>query len=311
MSKSHKIKVPVILGPTAVGKTDISLRLAREMDFEILSCDSRQIYKYMNIGTAKPSLKEMKKVRHWMIDIVDPSDYYSAYQFSQEALKIIGDGAKRNKTVLVCGGTGLYYQSLCEGLGPQIASNLTFRKKYKERALQEGCENIYKELEKCDPETASKLHPNDVQRVIRALQVYYDTGIPLSVHQEKKRPPENIEFFVLVITLPRPALYDRINKRVDAMFYSGLWEEFSLLYGKGYKKNDPGMQCVGYKELFDVMGKSKSLIEMIEKIKQNTRNYAKRQVTWFTNKLNGIHVDISGKDAYSEIKKMLVTFLKP
>lgn len=311
MSKKQKIKVPVILGPTAIGKTDISLRLARQLNFEIVSCDSRQIYKHMTIGTAKPTTQEMDEIKHWMIDIIDPSEYYSAHQFSQKTLEIIREGEKRDKTIAVCGGTGLYYRSLSEGLGPQVASNLPFREKYTKRALKQGNESIYRELQECDPETAAHVHPNDVQRVIRALQVYHDTGKPLSALQKKMDPPLDVEFFVIILYMSRPLLYKRINERVDAMFSAGLWDEFEQLLQKGYTKSDPGMQCVGYQELFDVKNTSKDLNLAIEKIKQNTRNYAKRQITWFTNKVTGTNIDISETEAYSLIKDMVRVFLRP
>lgn len=310
MNKKRKIQVPVILGPTAIGKTEISLRLASDLGFEILSCDSRQIYRNMDIGTAKPSREEMAEVRHWMIDIIDPSDYYSTYWFSQEALKVIRDGVERGITILICGGTGLYYKSLCDGLGPQVASNFTFRKEYSEKILKEGRESIFRELQKYDPETAARLHPNDIQRVVRALQVYYQTGYPLSEHQKRTRPPEDIEFLVIILSLPRPVLYKRINRRVDNMVSRGLFDEFCFLRKKGYNKSDPGMHCVGYKELFEVENTSISLLEAVEKIKRNSRNYAKRQTTWFTHKTEGIRVDVSNPDAYYVIKQKVMHFLK-
>ena len=309
MDKENKIRVPVILGPTAVGKTDLSLRLAADLGFEIISCDSRQIYRYMNIGTAKPSSKQMEDVRHWMIDIIEPSEYYSAYRFSQEAIQIIRDSAKRNKVMLICGGTGLYFKSLCEGLGPQIGSNIVFREKYKKRAAREGVQSVFKELQNCDPETASRLHPNDVQRVIRALQVFHETGRSLSALQKENRPLDDIEFYVVILSLSRDTLYTRINDRVDRMISEGLWEEFNSLCEKDYGESDPGMQCVGYKELFDVKRGKVTISEAGEKIKRNTRNYAKRQMTWFKNKENGTHIDLSDSSACSAVKEKITKFL--
>lgn len=309
MNKKYKIRAPVILGPTAVGKTDLSLRLAADLGFEIISCDSRQIYRYMNIGTAKPSGKQMEEIRHRMIDIIEPPEYYSAYRFAQEAIQVIREGAKRNKTMLICGGTGLYFKSLREGLGPQIGSNIAFREKYKKRVSQEGVQSVYEELQKCDPEAASRLHPNDVQRVIRALQVFHETGRPLSELQKENRPLDEIEFYVVILSLSRDTLYTRINDRVDRMISEGLWEEFNSLCGKGYGESDPGMQCVGYKELFDVKKGTKTISEAVEKIKRNTRNYAKRQITWFKNKENGVHVDVPDSSTYSVMKGKITNFL--
>ncbi len=304
-----QIRVPVILGPTAVGKTEISLHLASELDFEILSCDSRQIYRYLDIGTAKPSRVELETVHHWMIDIVDPSDSYSAYRFAQDDRAILRNDPGEAKTKLICGGTGMYFNTLCEGIGPQVASNSTFRKVYQEKAANKGKESIFRELRECDPETASRLHPNDVQRVIRALQVYHETGQPLSVFYKKNARPEDITYLIIILSLPRKTLYDRINKRVDAMVSQGLWEEFRSLQKRGYTESDPGLHCVGYKELFKVLSGEWSLSQAVEKIKQNSRNYAKRQMTWFSNKTDGIRIDLSGPDAYAEIREKIRFFL--
>ncbi len=305
----QKIRVPVILGPTAVGKTDISLQVASELGCEIISCDSRQIYRYMDIGTAKPSREEMEDIHHRMIDIVDPSDCYSAYQYSQEALTHIRNEKHKSKPKLICGGTGLYFKSLQDGIGPQVASDITFRKLYQKRALKEGNESLYKELQKYDPESAARLHPNDLQRVIRALQVYYVTGSPLSVYQKKKYPPNDVEFMIIILLLPREILYTRINNRVDAMMKQGLWDEFWSLRKKGYKKSSPGMHCVGYKELFEVENGLWGLSEAVEKIKKNSRNYAKRQITWFTHKTTGVNIDMSGPGAYTQVKERIINFL--
>ena len=309
MDKKQKIRVPVILGPTAVGKTEISLKLASDIGFEIISCDSRQIYRHMDIGTAKPSCRQMDNVRHWMIDIINPSEYYSAFRFSKEVISIIRDSAKRNNTMLICGGTGLYFKSLQEGLGPQVGSNIAFREKYKEKALKESNQSIFEELKACDPVTAARLHPNDVQRVIRALQVYHETGYPLSALQKEMRPPDDIEFIVIILSLGRDLLYDRINRRVDRMISEGLWDEFNSLGKMGYCESDPGMQCVGYKELFEVKNGSSTLPEAYERIKRNTRNYAKRQITWFNNKENGVCVDIADPSSLQKIKEKLTFFL--
>lgn len=309
IGKRDKIRVPVILGPTAVGKTDLSLRLAADLGFEIISCDSRQIYRYMNIGTAKPSIEQMAKIYHWMIDIIEPSEYYSAYRFSQEAIRIIRDGAKRDRRILICGGTGLYFKSLREGLEPQLGSNSAFREKYNRRVSLEGVTSIFEELRKCDPKAASRLHPNDVQRVIRALQVFYETGRPISELQKEKRPLVDIEFVVIVLSMSRESLYGRINARVDRMISEGLWEEFNVLYNMGYSESDPGMHCVGYKELFNVKRGTMTIYEAGETIKRNTRNYAKRQMTWFKNKEKGIPADLSDPAAYSIIKEKITNFL--
>ena len=310
MNNSKEILVPVILGPTAVGKTELTLKLASDFNGEIISCDSRQIYKYMDIGTAKPSPDELEKIAHWLIDLIEPSQHYSAYQFSYDAQNIIRKKTRQKKMVFMCGGTGFYFNCLKEGLGPEVPSDLSFRALYKEKALQNGNESIYQELFKHDPETAERLHPNDCQRIIRALQVYYQSGVPLSQHKKIKNPPQDIKFLVFILSLNRPILYQRINQRVDQMFQQGLWEEFSSLRSKGYTDHDPGMHCLGYKELFPVENKSISLNDSIKNIKKNSRRYAKRQITWLLNKTDGVWIDVSEKSAYSKIKTRIIQHLK-
>ena len=310
MERKNIIRIPVILGPTAVGKTETVLKLASEFNAEIISCDSRQIYRYMDIGTAKPLSQQTKETTHWMIDIINPSEHYSAFNYSQDALTIIRTRSKENKTLFICGGTGLYFRTLREGPGPLVGADLAFREKYLEKAHEEGNESIHRELRRYDPETASRLHPNDIQRVIRALQVYHQTGDPLSSYREKKTAPPDIEFFALILTLPRNKLYDRINRRVEQMLSHGLWDEFCSLIDSGYTSTDPGMQCVGYKELFDVKRNIGTIAEAAQKIKQNTRNYAKRQITWFRNKENGLYVDMAYPSAYIKIKEAILKFLE-
>jgi tRNA dimethylallyltransferase len=211
--------------------------------------------------------------------------------------------------MLICGGTGLYFKSLREGLGPQIGSDIAFREKYKRRVSLEGVESVFEELKKCDPAAASRLHPNDVQRVIRALQVYHETGRPLSELQKENRPVDDIEYSVVILSLNRDILYERINGRVDRMISEGLWEEFNFLCEKGYGEFDPGMQCVGYKELFDVKKGKGTVSEAGERIKRNTRNYAKRQMTWFKNKESGVYFDLSDSPVYSAVKERITNFL--
>ncbi|KMQ50714.1 tRNA dimethylallyltransferase [Chitinispirillum alkaliphilum] len=286
----EKIKVPVILGPTAVGKSDLCLQLAQKFDYEIISCDSRQIYRHMDIGTAKVTPSEMREVRHWFINIINPDKPYSAHVFSQQAVEIIRQRSALGKKVLVCGGTGLYFYSLSDGLGAQDVADVSLRNSLQQRARSQGSGSLYEELRRCDPESSKKLHPNDLQRIVRALEVFYKTGKPLSVLQEKKNPPSDIDFLTCVVTSDREKLYQKINKRVDEMFSCGLFEEYRLLRALGYDENSPGMQCVGYRELFQVDRKEMSFSQGVEKIKQNTRKYAKRQLTWFRNKTKGAEI---------------------
>ena len=277
----------MILGPTAVGKTGHALGLAEEYNFEIISCDSRQIYRYMDIGTAKPSKPELKRVRHWLIDSIDPDESYSAYQFSKDAAAIIRANRQAKKGALICGGTGLYFRSLSEGLGPQAASNPQIRAQLEAKAREKGVHELHRELTTLDPESGHRIHPNDLQRIIRALAVFYQTGTPISELRNQTAPPMDMQFAVAILMLPRTVLYERINKRVDTMVNEGLWDEFKQLRAKGYELNHPGMLCVGYRELFGVETGEKSFSDACEEIKRNTRRYAKRQITWFANQIKG------------------------
>lgn len=311
MNQPVKISVPVILGPTAAGKTALCVQLAQEFGLEILSCDSRQIYTYMNIGTAKPSQEVLDKTKHWLIDIVEPSESYSAFRFARDALKIIRDRAAQGRRVCICGGTGFYFQSLQKGLAGSASAHQEFRNRCSEKAESEGRESLYRELQRVDPHTAARLHPNDVARIIRGLEIFHQTGVPLSVAGHSAYPPEDIEFCVIVVNVARDVLYKRIDQRVDRMMHAGLAEEFQSLRNRGYDSNSPGMRCVGYTELFAVENGQTTLPEAVEKIKQHTRNYAKRQSTWFRHKVDGTWIDLSDPQAASEMKKRITSFLIP
>ena len=299
---NEKIIVPVVLGPTAVGKTGFVLRAAEALGYGVVSCDSRQIYKGMDIGTAKPSIEERKCVTHWLIDILAPSQAYSAFAFASDALRIIREARAAKKKILICGGTGLYFHLLENGAGLSSGlldeADIELRGALQKQASERGAGELYERLRKADPEAASKIHPNDVQRILRALDIIYRKGEPISTFQEAMRPPEDIQFRTIVITRPRDALYERINSRVDSMFEQGLWEEFRTLRESGYTETSPGMICVGYRELFDVERGETSLKQAAERIKQNSRRYAKRQMTWFRNKTKAErYVEVHGDDS--------------
>ncbi|MGA2508058.1 MAG: tRNA (adenosine(37)-N6)-dimethylallyltransferase MiaA [Chitinispirillaceae bacterium] len=279
--KSLPIIVPVLLGPTAAGKTAIALQIAQSAGWEILSCDSRQIYRYMDIGTAKPRQGERDRVRHWLIDILDPAERYSAAAFVRDAGRIIRSRAENGIVTLVCGGNGLYFESLRKGIGPQVASDPVLRDALTRRAAEEGIAVLYRELREKDPEAAAAIHANNTNRIVRALAVYHQTGRKISELKRLAVPPDDLEFIVAALMPERQMLYERINRRVDEMVRQGLWEEFRALRRRGYDERTPGLQCVGYQELFAVERGAGSLEEAVEKIKQNSRRYAKRQITWF------------------------------
>jgi len=289
----EKTVVPVILGPTAVGKTSFVLRVAEAFGYEVVSCDSRQVYRYMDIGTAKPSPSERERVKHWMIDILEPDEPYSAFAFAGGALRIIREARESGKKILICGGTGLYYYVTLEGADRLDEADAGLRLRLQEEAREQGAARMHGRLAAVDPEAASKIHPNNLQRILRALDIFYRKGVPLSVLQKEGRQLEDIDFRAVVVSRPRDVLYGRINRRVDAMMEAGLWEEFMRLRAMGYGERAPGMVCVGYRELFGVERGEVGLDRAVELIKQNTRHYAKRQMTWFRNKTRCESVDVA------------------
>jgi len=286
----EKIRVPVVLGPTAAGKTGFALRVAEELGFEVLSCDSRQIYRGMDVGTAKPTAAERARVRHHLIDILEPSEAYSAFAFAEDALRVIRGAREIGKKILICGGTGLYYHILRSGAGRTDGADLTLRGELQDAARERGAEWLHGQLQVVDPAAAAKIHPNDTQRLLRALDVAYTTGKPISSLYGAGSPPADIEFREVVVVRPREELYGRINKRVDAMVGAGLWDEFVSLRRAGYAEASPGMVCVGYRELFGVERGECGIDQAMELIKRNTRRYAKRQTTWFRKKPEGASV---------------------
>ncbi|MDR0330664.1 MAG: tRNA (adenosine(37)-N6)-dimethylallyltransferase MiaA [Chitinispirillales bacterium] len=286
----EKIIVPVILGPTAAGKTSFVLRAAEEFGYEVVSCDSRQIYRHMDVGTAKPTARERERVRHWLIDVLDPSEAYSAFAFAEDALRIIREARGRGKKILICGGAGLYFYILRGGARRLPGADLGLRESLLDEARGRGAGALHERLRGVDPVGASNIHPNDLQRVLRALDVFYRRGRPLSSLQEERGLPQDVDFRVVAISRPRDVLYDRINRRVDAMAAEGLWGEFLRLRGMGYGERSPGMACVGYRELFAVERGEAGMARAVELIKRNSRRYAKRQMTWFRNKARCEHI---------------------
>ena len=276
-----KKKVLLIVGPTGVGKTALSLELAKQLDAEIVSADSRQVYRYMNIGTAKPSPEQLAAVPHHFIDIVDPDKYYSAGQFGREARAVITDILKRGKQPLVVGGSGLYIRALVDGLfEPKIADD-TIKGALKEEARHMGIPAMYEKLQRVDPATAEQLHPTDTQRILRALEVYQITGRPFSEYLKIPPQPAEFEPVFIGLFLERRKLYARIEARLDAMIAAGFMEEVKELQQRGYSLHLNALQTVGYKEAFQFLHNEIAYSAMMNLIKQKSRNYAKRQLTWF------------------------------
>jgi len=274
-------RVLLIVGPTAVGKTAVSINLAKHLDCEIISADSRQVYKFMSIGTAKPTEKERAAVPHHFIDIKYPDEYYSAGQFGEEARACIEDVFARGKQPVVVGGSGLYIRALVNGFfGEQIADGVI--KQSLKRELKElGLPALYLRLRKVDPVMAARLPETDAQRILRALEVYEITLKPFSSFLEKDSSPADFAPHFVGLNLDRAQLYDRINRRVDLMIEAGLVEEVRNLLKRGYGPGLNALRTVGYQEVIAHFDGALSYPDMVALIKQKSRNYAKRQITWF------------------------------
>lgn len=287
-----KPKVIVICGPTASGKTALSIELAKKINGEIVSCDSMQIYKDMDIGTAKPTIEEMQGIKHYMLDFVSPDERYSVADYKKQAKQAIREIIEKGKVPIVVGGTGLYVDSLIYEIEYQdIEFDEKYRKQLEERSEKEGLEVLYNEAKKIDPEAIIKISPNDKKRILRILEIYNATG-KNKTEQEKESRKNEVEFDykVYAISWDREKLYDRINQRVDIMIDQGLIEEVRKIYSK-YNKFPTAMQGLGYKEVLEYLEGKCNKQEMIDKIKQETRRYAKRQLTWFRKNKQTIWLD--------------------
>ena len=289
----NKPKVIVICGPTASGKTALSIELAKNINGEIVSSDSMQIYKDMNIGTAKPTQEEMQGIKHYLIDFVKPDKRYSVADFKKDAENAIKDIIEKGKVPIVVGGTGLYIDSLIYGIEYQdIKLDEQYRKKLEEIATQEnGLKKLYDKAKEIDSLAIKKISPNDKKRIIRILEIYKATGKNKTQQEEESRKNGiKYDYKVFAIGIEREKLYDRINKRVDIMIQQGLIEEVEELIQK-YKEFPTAMQGLGYKEVVEYLQNKCTKEEMIEKIKMETRRYAKRQITWFKKNKQTIWID--------------------
>ena len=278
-----KPKVIVIVGPTASGKTALSIECAKKFNGEIISSDSMQIYKDMNIGTAKVTEEEAQGIKHYLVDFVSPEQRYSVSDFKRDSEEALEEIIAKGKTPIVVGGTGLYVNSLIYGIDYQ---DMEYDKEYRNELMEkaeseEGLKSLYEEALKIDPEAMEKISPNDKKRITRVLEIYKQTGMTKTKQEELSRLKEiKYDYRVFAITMPREELYERINLRVDLMIKDGLIEEVESLLKK-YKNFPTAMQGLGYKEVVEYLNGEYSKEEMIDKIKQETRHYAKRQLTWF------------------------------
>lgn len=277
-----KQKVIVICGPTASGKTSLSIELAKKINGEIVSSDSMQIYKDMNIGTAKPSEKEMQGIKHYLIDFVLPNKRYSVAEFKKDANNAIKEILEMGKIPIIVGGTGLYVDSLIYNIEySNIKIDEEYRKELEEIGNKEGIEKLYNMAKEIDPDAIKKISKNDKKRIIRILEIYKATGKNKTMQEIESRKNEiEYDYKVFAINWPREELYNRINKRVDIMLEKGLIDEVKQLINK-YNTFPTAMQGLGYKEVLEYLNGKYTKEEMIDKIKMETRRYAKRQLTWF------------------------------
>ncbi|MCP4726636.1 MAG: tRNA (adenosine(37)-N6)-dimethylallyltransferase MiaA [bacterium] len=287
MSAKEKNKAVFIVGPTGVGKTAVGFALAEKIKGEIISADSRQMYREMSIGTDKPPEEYLSSIKHYFIDTIDPGSDFNSGKFGNEAREIIGDIITRGLIPIIVGGSGLYIKAILEGLFEEIVKDSEVRKNLKIRIEEEGTKKLYNELLDVDSKFAERISENDGQRIVRGLEVFYTTGKPLSEHWKKNKIQLNFTPVLIGLIRPREVLYENINKRVDKMIKSGLIEEVEKLRGAGYSLENNSMQTYGYQEVFQHLEGQIGYDDMIELIKKRTRNFAKRQLTWFK-KMDGI-----------------------
>lgn len=302
----------VLTGPTAVGKTETSIVLAKEIGGEIISADSIQVYRYMDIGSAKISKTEMKGIPHFLIDELDPSEEFNIVIFQKLARQYMEEIYKRGHIPIITGGTGFYIQSVLYGIDfEENEADSCYRKELEEYAEKYGADALHKRLQQVDKESAQQIHANNRKRVIRALEYYKQTNHPISEHnkiQQQKESPYQFVYFVL--NRERSELYRRINLRVDHMLNQGLVEEVKHLLEMGYTKDLVSMQGLGYKEIIASLEGEISLEEAVEQIKRDTRHFAKRQLTWFRREKEVIWVDMEQFIDTKEVKNYLLEILE-
>ena len=292
MNRENKIPLLVIAGPTASGKSDLALRVAEKFNGEIVSADSAQIYRFLDIGTAKPSKEEQERVKHHLIDIIDPNEQFTAADYQKEARAAINEINRNEKLPIICGGTGLYIKSLLENYKfSKEGRDEELRKELKILAENKGGAELHKKLEKVDKISAEKIHPNDINRMIRALEVYYKEGTPLSeTNKSLIKEPNEYNLLFIALTMEREKLYHRINERTNLMLSEGLIDEVRSLL-ENYSPVAPGLQVIGYRQCVKYLNSEITYEELSELIKKETRNYAKRQYTWFRREKKILWID--------------------
>ncbi|MBP3879489.1 MAG: tRNA (adenosine(37)-N6)-dimethylallyltransferase MiaA [Lachnospiraceae bacterium] len=288
-----KIPLIVVAGPTAAGKSECAVELARRIDGEIISADSMQVYRYMDIGSAKITLEEMMGIPHHMIDVADPSESFDVARFKEMAKACIEEIHARGRIPILCGGTGFYIQAVTRDIDfTDTTADTEYRKELLAYAETNGTEALHRKLAEVDPSAAEQIHPNNLKRVIRALEFFRETGNRISDHNEaekQRETPYDLLFFV--ISEARETLYDRIDRRVDFMMEEGLLDEVAYLRAMGLTREMVSMQGLGYKEMLDVLDEKISYDEGVRILKRDTRHFAKRQLTWFRREKDALWID--------------------
>lgn len=302
MNKGNKPLI-ILTGPTAVGKTALSIRLAKAVNGEIISADSMQVYKMMDIGTAKIMPEEMQGVKHYLIDEFMPDEEFNVVKFKQLALTYIEEIYSKGKIPIIVGGTGFYIQAILNDIDfTKTAEDTSYRERLMQIANEKGPEFLYNQLREVDEKATKTIHQNNVKRVIRALEYYYQTGKKISDHNEEQRQKESpYNFAYFVLNHDRGILYDRIEKRIDSMMKQGLVEEVSSLYKKGYSRDLVSMQGLGYKEIIAYLEGECTLEEAVYVLKRDTRHFAKRQLTWFNREKEVIWLNKSEFDENEDV----------
>lgn len=306
LSSEQKKKIIVVCGPTASGKSALAVEIALKFGGEIVSADSVSVYKGLDIGSAKPSEEEKKGVPHYLIDVASPKDSFSVGDYEELAVPAVEDILCRGKIPIICGGTGFYVNSVLYRMSYGLSKgDIGIRRKYERAAEEKGIEFVYSILKEKDPETAAKLHPNDLVRVIRALEIFDATGVKKSDIKDEMIP--RYDFIALMPTQPREILYERINARVDDMMSCGLTSEVRSLLESGVTLEDQCMQGIGYKETAEAILSGTEI--PTEQIKMNTRRYAKRQITFFKRFQNLYPIDFTDNDKIEKTFKIIDNFL--
>ncbi len=309
MTALTKQPLIVIAGPTAVGKSELAAELARRIDGEVISADSMQVYKYMDIGSAKVTLEEMLGVPHYLIDVCEPTEEMDVARYAGMANAAIRDIASRGHVPVLCGGTGFYIQAVTRGVDfTETEPDTAFREEMAACAAEHGAESLHEKLKAVDPAAAAEIHPNNIKRVIRALEYFRETGERISDHNEAERLKESPYNLVFVfLDDERAALYERIDRRVDFMMEEGLADEVAYLRAMGLDRTYVSMQGIGYKEMLAYMDGEYSLNEAVRIIKRESRHYAKRQETWFKRDRDAVRLMRSdyGGDTFRILQKVL------